>query len=64
YPGEVKTVEMVFRVPGEETLLHAGLQFNAALGPIASLINRFFTVSESWTTTSFIVRPAEESSHL
>lgn len=64
YPGEVKTVEMVFRVPNEEAVLHAGLQFNAAPGPLAALVNRFFTLSDSWTTTRFIVNPGSNRNQL
>lgn len=60
YPGEVKTVEKVFRLPGEDALLHAGLQFNASPGPVTSLVSRFFTVNDSWTTTRFIVRPGAD----
>lgn len=60
YPGEIKTVEKIFRVPQEEALLHAGLQFNASPGPVTSLVSRFFSINDSWTTTRFVVRPGAE----
>ena len=55
YPGEVISIERLYRCPREGVALHIGLQVELRLGRFGRLVTR---KKEAWrqTTTSFVVK--------
>jgi len=53
FPGETLTTECLIPRPVDAQIIHVGLQFNAARGPLESLVSRFITLNSSWESSAF-----------
>jgi len=53
FPGETLTTECLIPRPLDAEVIHVGLQFNGAQGPLENLVGRFFTLNRSWESSAF-----------
>jgi len=53
FPGETLTTEYLIPRPADADIIHVGLQFNSAQGPLENLVGRFITLNRCWESAAF-----------